>query len=114
MPLSEMPPPMGTEPDKAPGSEPPLIRLTPPGPMSRSWLTRLQRVECPLTFDVRGPDDPEPEAPIVYASALGSNVIDLDGNRYVDLAAGFGAVLLGHCAQRPARALEMQSRREES
>jgi len=34
---------------------------------------------------------------LVYEHACGSNVYDVDGNRYVDLAAGFGALLLGHC-----------------
>jgi 4-aminobutyrate aminotransferase / (S)-3-amino-2-methylpropionate transaminase / 5-aminovalerate transaminase len=34
---------------------------------------------------------------LVYAHATGANVFDTDGNRYVDLAAGFGAQLLGHC-----------------
>jgi hypothetical protein len=44
--------------------------------------------------------------PIVLASGKGSNVFDVDGNRYVDLAAGFGAVLLGHGAPSVTRALE--------
>jgi 4-aminobutyrate aminotransferase/(S)-3-amino-2-methylpropionate transaminase len=67
-------------------------------------------VECPLTFQPP-PEGTEPEAPIVYASSLGANVVDVDGNRFVDLAAGFGAILLGHGAQRPARSLEMQAQR---
>jgi 4-aminobutyrate aminotransferase/(S)-3-amino-2-methylpropionate transaminase len=37
-----------------------------------------------------------PNSSIVYARALGANVVDVDGNRYVDLAAGFGALLVGH------------------
>ena len=37
-----------------------------------------------------------PASSIVYARALGANVVDVDGNRYVDLAAGFGALLAGH------------------
>ena len=36
------------------------------------------------------------QAPIVYARGRGSNVFDVDGNRYVDLTAGFGALVLGH------------------
>jgi 4-aminobutyrate aminotransferase/(S)-3-amino-2-methylpropionate transaminase len=36
------------------------------------------------------------QGPIVYARGRGSNVIDVDGNRYVDLTAGFGALVLGH------------------
>lgn len=78
--------------------------------MSRDWLSRLQRTECPICFATPG-DEPEPELSIVYSAAHGCNVIDLDGNRYVDLAAGFGAFLLGHLAQRPSRALDQQSHR---
>jgi 4-aminobutyrate aminotransferase/(S)-3-amino-2-methylpropionate transaminase len=49
--------------------------------------------------------------PIVYASAEGSNVVDVDGNRYVDLAAGFGALLLGHLPAPVSRAIEAQQSR---
>jgi len=48
---------------------------------------------------------------IVYASAKGSNVLDVDGNRYVDLAAGFGALLLGHAHPSLLRTLEFQAGR---
>jgi 4-aminobutyrate aminotransferase/(S)-3-amino-2-methylpropionate transaminase len=48
---------------------------------------------------------------IVYATATGANVIDVDGNRYVDLAAGFGAELVGHRHPRVVRALALQSER---
>lgn len=37
-----------------------------------------------------------PSSSIVYSRAFGANVVDVDGNRYVDLAAGFGALLVGH------------------
>jgi 4-aminobutyrate aminotransferase/(S)-3-amino-2-methylpropionate transaminase len=48
---------------------------------------------------------------IVYASAKGSNVLDVDGNRYVDLAGGFGAMLIGHSHPNLLRILEFQSQR---
>lgn len=47
---------------------------------------------------------------IVLARGAGSNLFDSDGNRYVDLAAGFGALLLGHCPEAIASAIERQSR----
>jgi 4-aminobutyrate aminotransferase/(S)-3-amino-2-methylpropionate transaminase len=47
----------------------------------------------------------------VYASAKGSNVIDVDSNRYVDFAAGFGAMLLGHSHPSVLRVLDFQSQR---
>jgi 4-aminobutyrate aminotransferase/(S)-3-amino-2-methylpropionate transaminase len=65
---------------------------------SRALLERLREVECPA-FDHRrraragGAEGPEP---IVLARGEGSLVFDVDGKQYVDLAAGFGAVLLGH------------------
>jgi 4-aminobutyrate aminotransferase/(S)-3-amino-2-methylpropionate transaminase len=42
---------------------------------------------------------------VVYAAARGANVLDVDGNRYVDMAAGFGAMLLGHSHPGVVRAL---------
>ena len=51
------------------------------------------------------------QTPIVYARADGSNVIDVDENRYVDLAAGFGALLLGHLPSSVGGALDEQRER---
>jgi 4-aminobutyrate aminotransferase/(S)-3-amino-2-methylpropionate transaminase len=48
---------------------------------------------------------------VVYATAKGSNVTDVDGNRYVDLAGGFGAMLLGHRHPHVERALLLESER---
>ena len=39
---------------------------------------------------------PGDEPAVVWAEALGSNVVDVDGNRYVDLTSGFGVATLGH------------------
>jgi 4-aminobutyrate aminotransferase/(S)-3-amino-2-methylpropionate transaminase len=44
----------------------------------------------------------------VYAFGRGSNVFDVDGNRYVDLTAGFGALLLGY----PPNVVEARVRKE--
>ncbi len=112
MPLSELPP--AIDESGEPGSEPPLIRVPPPGSMSKAWLARLSNVDAPWTearrarrAAVTGLD----ESPIVVVSAKGSNVADLDGNRYVDMIAAFGAALLGHGSTRIQRTLEMQSSR---
>ncbi len=48
---------------------------------------------------------------IVMVEARGSNVLDADGNRYVDLAAGFGALLLGHAHPAVERTLLSQAPR---
>ena len=46
----------------------------------------------------------------MYARGDGSNVVDVDGNRYVDLTAGFGALLLGHRPRAVASALAKQEK----
>jgi 4-aminobutyrate aminotransferase/(S)-3-amino-2-methylpropionate transaminase len=48
---------------------------------------------------------------IVYERAHGINVLDADGNRFVDLAAGFGAMLLGHGHPRVLATVREQSER---
>lgn len=47
----------------------------------------------------------------MYASGRGSNVTDVDGNRYVDLAGGFGALLLGHLHPTVQRVIALQAER---
>ena len=59
---------------------------------SEHWAQRALAVNAPMG-PMRGQALPQ----LVYHRAFGSNVYDCDGNRYVDLAAGFGALLLGHC-----------------
>src|SRR5436190_14600199 len=108
-PLSE-PPPVGSE----AGQDPPLVRVRPPGPMSIAWAARLERSESPAfgaRRETRARAARESMTPVVYASGSGANVVDVDGNRYVDLAAGFGALLLGHGSARIARALALQADR---
>jgi len=109
MTFSEIPPPLQVE----PGQDEPKISSRPPGPASRSWLVRHAHRSAPM-----GPKPPHepgdlraPPAGIVYASAKGSNVIDVDSNRYVDFAAGFGAMLIGHSHPSVLRMLDFQSQR---
>jgi 4-aminobutyrate aminotransferase-like enzyme len=85
----------------------PRIVVTPPGPSSRTWQVRHAHVAAPM-----GPA-PQPGRPsgIVYATGRGSNVTDVDGNRYVDLAGGFGALLLGHLHPGVGRVIALQSER---
>jgi 4-aminobutyrate aminotransferase/(S)-3-amino-2-methylpropionate transaminase len=52
-----------------------------------------------------------PAGSIVYQTGVGSNVVDVDGNRYVDLAAGFGALLTGHGHPAVLRVLSIQAAR---
>lgn len=52
-----------------------------------------------------------PPSGVVLSRGYGSNVWDPDDNRYVDLAAGFGSMLLGHNHPYIRRAIELQSDR---
>lgn len=85
---------------------PPLISARPPGPESKSWLLRLGRRAAPM-----GPTKSGPPGGIVLERGEGPNVWDVDHNRYVDLAAGFGALLLGHGHPAVLRAIEHQAPR---
>ena len=97
-----------------PGQSPPDVRVPPPGPQSRALAARLAAVESP-SFDARRRGRREQsgadQSPIVYARGDGANVYDVDGNRYVDLVAGFGALLLGHAPAQVVAAVEEQSER---
>jgi 4-aminobutyrate aminotransferase/(S)-3-amino-2-methylpropionate transaminase len=90
----------------------PHLRVPPPGPRSRALAERLARVESP-SVEARRQDrtrvSGEEQAPIVYARGEGANVFDVDDNRYVDLSAGFGALLLGHRPAQVAAAVGEQS-----
>lgn len=111
MSFSEIPPP----PEVNPGNDPPALRVRPPGPQSRTWLTRHQRVAAPMGPLLRpefgGIKADVPQGTIVLSTAFGSNLIDVDGNRYVDLAQGFGAQLVGHRHKNIERVLELQAGR---
>lgn len=70
--------------------------------IQRSHASRGQRLEFgPYLADSRAVAGFRPETkgmlyPIVGAQAAGSHLTDIDGNRYVDIAMGFGVQLFGH------------------
>ena len=74
------------------GDLPPEILVEPPGPRSRELSAALARAEAP-GINTLGPGD---EPSIVWHEALGANVLDVDGNRYLDLTSGFGVAAIGH------------------
>ena len=97
------------------GNELPLMRTDIPGPKSEAWVERLARTECPAVTARRsrraqslGQDNDDP---IVWEQAVGANVLDADGNRYVDLTSGFGVALVGHRNPHVVRAVHQQSQR---
>lgn len=66
------------------------IRTEIPGPRSKALASELQDFECQnVTYIDEG-------FPIFWERAQGSNVWDVDGNRYLDLTAAFGVAGLGH------------------
>lgn len=83
----------------------PQINTPVPGPRSRELADRLRAVESP---DATGFSD---DFPIFWAEASGCNVWDVDGNRYLDLVAGFGAAALGHRHPAVVEALRRQTNR---
>lgn len=96
------------------GHDLPALRTSVPGPSSRAWLERFAAVAAPMGPRAAWPE-PGAEAgasgTIVYAAGAGANVVDVDGNRLVDLAAGFGSLLLGHRPAAVCAAIEAQSGR---
>jgi 4-aminobutyrate aminotransferase len=80
----------------------PRIRVTPPGPKSRELAARLRAHESRnITFI-------SDDLPIFWQEALGANVLDADGNVYIDLTAGFGVAAAGHRNPRVSDAIRRQ------
>lgn len=73
-----------------------------PGPRSRALTKRLSAVESRNVTCVT-------PVPIFWERASGSNVWDVDGNRYVDLTAGFGVANVGHAHPAVSSAVARQS-----
>lgn len=94
------------------GQQPPAMVVAPPGPKSRALAARITAVESPA-FEARRATreamSHADQAPIAYERGLGSNVWDADGNRYVDLVAGFGALPLGHAHPELRAAMNAQA-----
>lgn len=83
----------------------PALRTEVPGPKSRELGRRLRQVESRnvTRIDRRGP--------IFWSEAAGATVVDVDGNRFVDLTAGFGVAAAGHANAAVAAAVAEQSAR---
>ncbi|HUF90205.1 MAG TPA: aspartate aminotransferase family protein [Gemmatimonadota bacterium] len=95
----------GRAPDPT-GTALPRIVVPPPGPESRGLAARAAARETAPAVGVL-----DGRAPIAWAAARGANVVDVDGNRYVDLTGGFGAALVGHRNARVVAAVQRQAER---
>jgi len=80
----------------------PALESAIPGPESRALAERLARVE---SHNVTALDP----VPIFWERAIGANLWDVDGNRFVDLTAAFGVANIGHAHPEVVEALAAQA-----
>jgi 4-aminobutyrate aminotransferase/(S)-3-amino-2-methylpropionate transaminase len=96
----------------ATGRDLPALGTSVPGPRSCAWLERFAAVAAPMGPRAAWSAPAEGQGmTVVYRDGIGANVIDVDDNRFVDFAAGFGSLLLGHRPQSVVAALDAQSGR---
>lgn len=96
------------------GDQLPHLRTEIPGPESVALVDVMARYESPGVTARRaraGESRGLGSDPIVWAEAVGGNVTDVDGNRYVDLSGAFGVALTGHRHPRVQAAVAHQSER---
>ncbi len=67
------------------------MRTSLPGPRAGRAAKLLDATEAPGINTLIGG-----ATAMLWEEALGSNVLDIDGNRYLDLTAGFGVAAVGH------------------
>jgi 4-aminobutyrate aminotransferase len=80
----------------------PRIQQTPPGPNARALIERDDRV---MSQNFRK------DYPLVVSHGRGPMVEDVDGNRYLDFAAGIAVTATGHCHPEVVAAIRAQSER---
>ncbi|HME82911.1 MAG TPA: aspartate aminotransferase family protein [Candidatus Eremiobacteraceae bacterium] len=86
------------------GEELGRIVVEPPGPRSLELMGRLREVETPnITFSSE-------RFPVFFERGAGANLIDVDGNTYVDLTAAFGVAATGHSNPQVVEAVADQAR----
>jgi len=81
----------------------PKIQVSPPGPKSNSLTESLRKHEIPAGCTV--------PQPVIWEYAKGSNVVDVDGNIYIDLSGGFGVAAVGYSHPRIVEAIKSQTNR---
>lgn len=83
----------------------PDIRVPPPGPRSLELADRLSRVES------RNVTYLSATFPVFWKEARGANVVDVDGNLYLDLTGAFGVASAGHTPPSVEEAVQDQAGR---
>lgn len=79
----------------------PWIQTNLPGPKAQALIDRDQRVSSPSYSR---------NYPLVARRGVGSVIEDVDGNRFLDLAAGIAVCATGHCHPKVVAAVEAQAR----
>ncbi len=88
------------------GDQLPRAGGTVPGPRSLELTQRLERAEAPVVNTVLGS-----HRAFVWQEALGANILDADGNIFIDLTSGFGVAAVGHRHPAVVEAIREQSGR---
>ncbi len=79
----------------------PWIETELPGPKARAYIERDERISSPSNTR---------DYPLVAERASGSVVADVDGNRFLDMAAGIAVCATGHCHPKVTAAIEAQAK----
>ncbi|HJL19691.1 MAG TPA: aspartate aminotransferase family protein [Sandaracinaceae bacterium LLY-WYZ-13_1] len=96
------------------GQRAPEMTTSLPGPEGLRWVESLARTECPSLTTRRARRAERSGAshdPIVWDRARGVNVVDVDGNVYVDLVGAFGVATVGHAHPTVVEAVQRQAAR---
>jgi len=88
------------------GSRLPEMRIPPPGPQSQALAELSGRYESATGTTIKSG-----AIPVYWDRAQGANVVDVDGNCYIDLTAGFTVAVAGHANPRVVAAICEQSAR---
>lgn len=86
------------------GTRLPSMKVAPPGPRSQDLAKRLGEVEAPTSSTISAGD-----IPVFWEQTRGANIIDADGNVYVDLTSGFCVAVAGHSNPRIVAAIAEQA-----
>lgn len=76
----------------------PHIKTVVPGPLSRRYMAELAAYESPAITAryLARAESGGIDCPIVFAKTEDVFIYDVDGNRFIDLTAGFGVAITGH------------------
>jgi 4-aminobutyrate aminotransferase-like enzyme len=76
----------------------PDIKVPPPGPKSKSLHARCTKYFKGLSGQVK-------LFPVAFESGRGCELVDVDGNRYIDFSSGIYVTTLGHCHPKVSEAI---------